>query len=141
MNKTFLTGRLTADPEMRYTQSQMAVCQFTLAVDRFMGKDKENEADFIRCTAWGKTAEHVEKYYFKGKKAIVEGNIRTGSYQDKNGETRYTTDVWVEKIEFADDKKKDNVGQASPQQNIKPADAPPWGGNNSNSSSVPPWMV
>jgi single-strand DNA-binding protein len=111
MNKVILTGRLTADPEVRYTQSATAVCRFTLAVDRYMGEGKESQADFIICTAWGKTAEHVGKYYFKGKKALVEGNIKTGSYDDKDGKKVYTTEVWVDRVEFADDKKKENQSQ------------------------------
>ncbi len=126
MNKVIIMGRLTADPELRYTQSQTAVCRFRLAVDRYMGKDKENEADFINCTAWGKTAEHVNSYYFKGKRALVEGNIKTGAYDNDDGQRIYTTEVWVDRIEFADDKKKgEQNGQAS-QQKTAPTDAPPW---------------
>ena len=133
MNKVILMGRLVADPELRYTQgSNTAVCRFRLAVDRFMGEGKENAADFISCTAWGKTAEHVNNYYFKGKKALVEGNIKTGDYDDKDGKKVYTTEVWIDRIEFADDKKKgENGGQAPQQTSQQPATKdnmppPPW---------------
>ena len=129
MNKVILMGRLTADPELRYTQSNTAVCRFNLAVDRFMGDGKENQADFISCTAWSKTAEHVSKYYFKGKKALVEGNVKTGSYDAQDGHKVYTTEVWVERVEFADDKKKDGQqqqqGGQAPQQ-AAPTTAAPW---------------
>lgn len=154
MNKAILMGRLTADPELRYTQNNTAVCRFTLAVDRYMGQDKENQADFISCTAWGKTAEFISQYYFKGKKALVEGNIKTGSYDDKNGRKVYTTEVWVERIDFADDKRKDNNGgQASQRQTIS-NDNPPWDSSEDDfprtnqqpvsqqsvNDSAPPWM-
>lgn len=130
MNKVILMGRLVADPELRYTTGNTAVCRFRLAVDRFMGEGKENAADFINCTAWGKTAEHVNSYYFKGKKALVEGNIKTGSYDDNDGKKVFTTEVWIDRIEFADDKKKgENSGQAPQQagQQVATANnAPPW---------------
>ena len=97
MNLVTLIGRLTKDPEVRYTAStQSAVAKFTLAVDRG-GKDKG--ADFINCTCFGKTAELVEKYVGKGKQIAVNGRIQTGSYE-KDGRKVYTTDVIVEKIEF-----------------------------------------
>lgn len=130
MNKVILMGRLVADPELRYTQGNTAVCRFRLAVDRFMGEGKENAADFISCTAWGKTAEFTEKYFFKGKRALIEGNIKTGSYDDNDGKKVYTTEVWVERIEFADDKKKDENGGQTPQQGgrqVTASDNPPWG--------------
>lgn len=107
MNKVELIGRLTADPTVRYTQGQesIAIASFTLAVDR-RGKRQEGQqnADFIRCTAFRKTAEHIEKYWHKGMKAGISGRIQTGSYTNKNGDTVYTTDVAVEEIEFVESK-------------------------------------
>ena len=124
MNKVILMGRLVADPELRYTTAQIAVCRFRLAVDRFMGEGKENTADFISCTAWGKTAEHVNNYYFKGKKALVEGNIKTGSYDDNDGKKVFTTEVWIDRIEFADDKKRNDTGGQASQQTSSDDDFP-----------------
>lgn len=100
MNSVALAGRLTRDPEVRYTPSQTAVASFTLAVDRPYSKDKENNADFIRITTFGKQAEFVEKYLNKGRLVGVTGRIQTGSYQDKDGKTVYTTDVIADRIEF-----------------------------------------
>lgn len=99
MNNVVLIGRLTRDPETRYIpQTETAVANFTLAVDRPMAKEKT--ADFIRIVAFGKTAELVEKYLAKGRLVAVQGRIQTGSYTTKEGETRYTTDVYAERVEF-----------------------------------------
>lgn len=151
MNKAILMGRLTADPELRYTQGNTAVCRFTLAVGRYMGEGKENQADFIICTAWGKTAEHISKYYFKGKKALIEGNIKTGSYENQEGHKVYTTEIWVDRIDFADDKKKENQSQQNTQPGYTALDEfPPWESPEptqnppvaqpSVNNSAPPWM-
>ena len=99
MNSVILTGRLTADPELGYTQSQKAMCRFTLAVDR----TKEG-ADFIRIVAWDRQAENVNRYLRKGSKCAVNGRIQTGSYKDKDGKTVYTTDVVATNVEFLDSK-------------------------------------
>ncbi|MBQ9567177.1 MAG: single-stranded DNA-binding protein [Lachnospiraceae bacterium] len=109
MNKAMIVGRLTRDPNVRYSQgeSQMCVARFTLAVDRRRGRNQDNggqNADFISCVAFGKTGEFVEKYARKGMKFDVVGRIQTGSYQDKDGRTVYTTDVVVEEIEFGESK-------------------------------------
>lgn len=103
MNKTLLIGRTTKDPDIRYTQSEqpMTIARFNLAVDRRFKKDGEQSADFISCVAFGKTAEFIEKYVFKGTKIAVEGRIQTGSYTNKDGNKVYTTDVVVEQVEFA----------------------------------------
>ena len=105
MNITFLIGRTTADPEVRYTQGEksMAVARFNLAVDRRFKKDGEQATDFINCVAFGKTAEFFEKYIHKGVKIAIQGRIQTGSYE-KDGQKRYTTDVIVEQVEFAESK-------------------------------------
>jgi len=106
MNKVILMGRLTADPEMRTTQKGTSVANFTLAVDRFGGGD-DKQADFIRCIVWDKSADALCKYIEKGRRISLVGRIQTGSYENKNGDTVYTTDVIVENWYFADDKKKE----------------------------------
>lgn len=107
MNKVILMGRLTRDPEVRYTQgeNQMAIARYTLAVDRrFNRNNDENTADFISCVAFGKSGEFAEKYLRKGTKIAVTGRIQTGSYTNKDGVKVYTTDVVVEDQEFAESK-------------------------------------
>ena len=103
MNKTLLIGRTTKDPDIRYTQNEqpMTIARFNLAVDRRFKKEGEQSADFISCVAFGKTAEFIEKYVFKGTKIAVEGRIQTGSYTNNDGNKVYTTDVVVEQVEFA----------------------------------------
>lgn len=114
MNRVNLIGRLTADPELRQTQSGVAVCRFTIAVDRkFKNKDTgEKEADFITCQAWRQTAEFVGRYFTKGSMIALEGSLRTGKYQDKNHSdvTHYTTDVMVDNVEFCGGKKENSGG-------------------------------
>ena len=114
MNKVILTGRLTADPELRQTQSGISSCTFTVAVNRRF-KDKETgktEADFIRCVAWRQTAEFVSRYFSKGQMIAIEGSIRTGSYKDKTYPdiTHYTTDVYVDNAEFCGSKGESSGG-------------------------------
>ena len=106
MNKTLLIGRATKDPDIRYAQGDqpMTIARFNLAVDRRFKKDGEQSADFISCVAFGKTAEFIEKYVFKGTKIAVEGRIQTGSYTNNDGNKVYTTDVVVEQVEFAGSK-------------------------------------
>lgn len=100
MNSVILIGRLTKDPEVRYTASQMAVASFTLAIDRPTGKDGEKHADFPRITVFGKQAENCERYLSKGRMVAVQGRIQTGSYKDKDGKTVYTTDVVADRVRF-----------------------------------------
>lgn len=106
MNKVILMGRLTRDPDVRYSQGEqaMAIARFTLAVDRRFKRDNEQQADFISCVAFGKTGEFIERYAHKGTKLVVEGRIQTGSYTNKDGVKVYTTDVVVENCEFAESK-------------------------------------
>ena len=107
MNKVILMGRLTRDPEVRYTQGDntSAVARFTLAVDRRFKRDGDQQtADFISCVAFGKTGEFIERYCHQGTKLVVEGRIQTGSYTNKDGQKVYTTDVVVEQVEFAESK-------------------------------------
>lgn len=117
MNHVTLIGRLTRDPEVRYgAQSQSAVAKFSLAVDRG-GKDKG--ADFINCTAFGKTAELIERYTSKGKQLAVQGRIQTGKYE-KDGRTIYTTDVVVDRIEFLGSKDSGPAISPAPDDNPIP---------------------
>ena len=107
MNKVILMGRLTRDPEVRYStgEKSTAVARYTLAVDRrFKRNDSEQNADFIRCIGFGKSAEFAEKYFRQGLKVIVTGRIQTGSYTNSEGQKVYTTDVVVEDQEFAESK-------------------------------------
>ena len=106
MNKCTLIGRLTRDPEVRYTQGDnaMAIARYSLAVDRRFKRDGEPDADFINCVAFGKSGEFAEKYLKKGTKIAVVGRIQTGSYTNKDGQKVYTTDVVVEEQEFTESK-------------------------------------
>ena len=110
MNKVILMGRLTRDPEVRYSQGEnsTAVARYTLAVDRRFvrrdGGENQQTADFIQCVSFGRTAEFAEKYFRKGLKIAVTGRIQTGSYTNQEGQRVYTTDVVVEEQEFAESK-------------------------------------
>ena len=116
-----MVGRLTADPELRQTQSGISACRFTVAVNRKFKNEHtgEYDADFITCQAWRQTAEFVSKYFSKGKMIALEGSLRTGKYQDKNHSdvTHYTTDVYVDNVEFVGGKNENggNSGQATQQ--------------------------
>ena len=116
MNKVILMGRLTRDPEVRYSQgdNSMAIARYTLAVDRRFNRNNndENSADFIGCVAFGKSGEFAEKYFRKGTKVLVTGRIQTGSYTNRDGVKVYTTDVVVEDQEFAESKNS-NSGSGS----------------------------
>lgn len=124
MNKVILMGRLTRDPEVRYSQGEQAtaVARYTLAVDR-RGRSQENSADFIQCVAFGKAGEFVERYLHKGTKIVLTGRIQTGSYTNKEGQRVYTTDVVAEDQEFAESKNAEgsctynNQPSPVPQQN------------------------
>ncbi|MCR2047836.1 single-stranded DNA-binding protein [Acetatifactor muris] len=104
MNKVILMGRLTRDPEVRYSQGEtsMAVARYTLAVDRRGRRDGEQSADFISCVAFGKAGEWAEKWLRKGIKIAITGRIQTGSYTNREGQKVYTTDVVIEEQEFAE---------------------------------------
>lgn len=102
MNKVILMGRLTSDPEIRYTQNKLAIARYTLAVDR--KGHTENTADFIRCVAFDHAAEFAEKYFKQGTKIIITGRIQTGSYTNKDGQKVYITEVVTEEQEFAESK-------------------------------------
>ena len=106
MNKVILMGRLTRDPDVRYSQGEnaTAVARFTLAVDRRFRRDGDQSADFIGCVAFGRQAEFVEKYLRQGTKIAATGRIQTGSYTNRDGQKVYTTDVVIEEMEFAESK-------------------------------------
>lgn len=110
MNSVILIGRLTRDPELRYTQgSNLAVATFTLAVDRQKKEGENGSADFIRIVVYGKQAENCNKYLVKGRQAAVNGRIQTGSYTNKSGDRVYTTDVIASRIEFLGDSKQEST--------------------------------
>ena len=123
MNKVILMGRLTRDPEVRYSQGDnaSAVARYSLAVDRRFKRDGEQSADFINCVAFGKTAEFAERYLRQGTKIAVVGRIQTGSYTNKDGVKIYTTDVVVEECEFAESK---NASQGETNTQPKPQPTP-----------------
>lgn len=121
MNTVNLIGRLTKDPELRYTPSGVAICKFTVAVNRdFTNQSGEREADFINCTAFKKTAENLSNYQTKGSRIGVVGRIQTGSFEGQDGKRVFTTDVMVDRIEFLDSKNQSNGQNPSPQQNNGP---------------------
>lgn len=121
MNKVILTGRLTADPELRQTQSGISSCRFTVAVSRQYADKQtgERQADFIQCIAWRQTAEFVNKYFRKGKMIAVEGQLRNNNYQDRQHPDimHYTLDMLVEKVEFCGDSNKSGQTAAPAQAN------------------------
>ena len=125
MNAVILIGRLTRDPELRYIpQSETAVANFTLAVDRPMAKEKT--ADFIRIVCFGKTAELCERFLTKGRQVAVQGRVQTGSYKTQSGETRYTTEVYADRVEFLDrgDRSGSGASDFGGSEPKAPADVP-----------------
>lgn len=106
MNKVILMGRLTRDPELKYSQgaNSTAIVRYTLAVDRRFHREGEATADFINCVAFGKSGEFAEKYFRQGTRIVVTGRIQTGSYTNRDGQKVYTTEVVVEEQEFAESK-------------------------------------
>ena len=128
MNKVILMGRLTRDPEVRYSQGEnaLAIARYTLAVDRRFNRNNSDEqtADFINCVAFGRAGEFAEKYFRKGTKVAVTGRIQTGSYTNKDGVRVYTTEVVVEEQEFAESKSaSDNAGGFAPADRPSPSSA------------------
>ena len=123
MNKVVLMGRLTRDPEVRYSQGEnaLAIARYTLAVDRRFKRDGEQSADFINCVVFGKSAEFTERYFRQGMRVTICGRIQTGSYTNKDGVKVYTTEVVVEEQEFAESK---NASAESNPYQAAPAPAP-----------------
>ncbi|MCI9228088.1 MAG: single-stranded DNA-binding protein [Dorea sp.] len=127
MNKVILMGRLTRDPEVRYSQggeNPLAIARFTLAVDRRFKRDGEATADFISCVAFGRQAEHAERFYRQGLKIVITGRIQTGSYTNKDGVKVYTTEVVVEEQEFAESKAVSDANAGGYRSAPTPAPAP-----------------
>jgi single-strand DNA-binding protein len=124
MNKVILMGRLTRDPEIRYSQGEQAtaIARFTIAVDRRFRRDADSQqtADFIGCVAFSRQAEFAEKYLRKGVKVVLTGRIQTGSYTNREGQKVYTTDVVAEELEFAESKNSGN-GDGSGYTGEKPS--------------------
>ena len=128
MNKVILMGRLTRDPEVRYSQGEnsTAIARYTLAVDRRFRRnnDGEQSADFINCVAFGRAAEFSEKYFRQGLKVIVTGRIQTGSYTNKDGQKVYTTDVFIEEQEFAESRAESEANRGAFHQSAPSQAAP-----------------
>src|SRR5574344_5046 len=124
MNRVELSGRLARDPDVRYTDGGSTVARFSIAVDRTVKKNDAwvHEADFISCVAFGKTAEFIEKYFNKGSFIIVLGNIKTGSYTNKDNQKVYTTEVFVEKAEFGGGKSENTGDTGSNTRTQSPSD-------------------
>ena len=154
MNKVILMGRLTRDPEVRYSagENALAIARYTLAVDRRFRRDGEATADFISCVSFGRTAEFAEKYFRQGLKIIVSGRIQTGSYTNRDGQKVYTTEVVVEEQEFAESKNSSQQGagqqppqnyggqQNAPQQSV-PQQSQPQGYGQQGGYNVPQQSV
>ena len=130
MNKVFLIGRLTRDPELRSTTSNVSVCSFTVAVDRRFKTDGQPTADYINCIAWRQTAEFVSRYFSKGSKIVIDGSIQTRQWEDKEGQKRYPTEVDVDNVEFGERKRQDNRNADSGLEYMTPPPA-------SNASAAP----
>lgn len=121
LNRIILIGRLTKDPELRFTQSGKAVCSFTLAVDRpYVGADGSREADFINIVVWNKTAENCAQYLAKGKLAAVDGRLQIRSYEGQDGQRRYVTEVVAEAVRFLSPKSEGRQSESS--QSREPED-------------------
>ena len=119
MNQVSIIGRLTADPELRHTQSGTACTRFNVAVDRRVKQGEEKQADFINIVAWNQTAEFVCKYFSKGQRIALTGTIRTGSYTDNDNKKRYTFDVWANNVEFCESKAEKAQNQSQNQRQQK----------------------
>ncbi len=123
MNSVNLIGRLTKDPQIRYTQDGLAIANFAVAINRMKRQGQEDQADFPRVKTFGKTAENCDRYLAKGRLVAVQGRIQTGSYQNKNGDTVYTTDVIADRVQFlewGDRKNEEHDYQQPPQQQYQP---------------------
>ena len=112
INKVILGGRLTSDVELKQTQSGVAVCSFTIAVNRKYAKDGEQQADFINCQAWRGTAEFISKYFRKGSSICIAGSVQTRSWEDKNGQKRYATEIVADEAMFVDSKGSEDTPSA-----------------------------
>jgi single-strand DNA-binding protein len=109
LNKTIILGRITQDLELKQTPSGVSVLSFTVAVDRNYTKGEEKQSDFISCVAWKERAEFISRYFGKGRMIALEGQLRTRTYEDKNGSKHYVTEVYVDNASFTGESKKDHV--------------------------------
>lgn len=118
MNKVILMGNLTRDPEIRYTQGEksMAIARFSLAINRRFSRDGETNVDFFNCTAFGKQAEFVEKYFRQGSRMLLVGRVQNENYTNKNGEKVYSVQIMADEIEFAERKQAGGNNNAEPTQ-------------------------
>ena len=118
MNKVILMGNLTRDPEIRYTQGEksMAIARFSLAINRRFSRDGETNVDFFNCTAFGKQAEFVEKYFRQGSRMLLVGRIQNDNYTNKNGEKVYSVQIMADEIEFAERKQSGGNNNSEPEQ-------------------------
>ena len=122
LNKVIIMGRLTADPELRQTASNVSTCRFTVACDRgYVPQGQERQADFIPVVAWRQTAEFASRYFRKGSMVIVEGNLRTGSYTDKKypDVKHYTMEVYADQVRFGESKKSESTGNYVENRNFQ----------------------
>ncbi len=137
MNKVILLGNLTRDPETKYTtgENALAVTRFSIAVQRDYKKEGQPEADFINCIAFGKTGENIDKFFTKGRKIAVSGKLQVSTWEDNNGQKRYSTDVIVDSFDFCDKKSEggsapttkpteNQGGYSAPAENIDEEDLP-----------------
>ena len=120
LNKVVLAGRLTADVELKTTANGTSVCSFTLAVNRRFQKEGQQQADFISCTAWSKTAEFIKRYFSKGSALCIAGNIQTRNWEDNNGQKRYSTEVVVDEAFFVEGKNGTQGAEAAEGNNYIP---------------------
>ena len=142
MNKVFLVGRLTRDPELRYGANNNAVMRTAIAVDRtFANQNGEREADFINITAFGNRAETMKKYLTKGSQIAVSGRIQTGSYDDKDGKRVYTTDVIIDEFQFLDSRNSRNVEgtESNNDSSVTPYDFSDNSSSDNSESDVDPF--
>lgn len=134
MNKVMLVGRLTAKPELKYTASNVAFVRFTVAVNRtFTNNEGKREADFINVVAWRKQAETISRFFDKGNQIGIEGRLQTGSYDDKDGNKRYTMDVALDNFEFVESKKSQSMQSGADEYIPEPT---PYDYQNTQTNSV-----
>lgn len=136
INKVILVGRISNDITINKSQSGTSMCNFSIAVDRYMGKDKEKATDFIRCTAFGSTADILGKYAGKGKQVAIEGNIKTGSYE-KDGVKHYTQDVQIDKVELLGGKSDGNATQPTQAAPASAAETTPAVAEETSNEDIP----
>lgn len=136
-NKVILIGNLTADPELKQSQSGISVCSFSIAVNRKYNKDGNNEVDFITVVAWRSQAEFVCKYFKKGKPILVCGQLQTRSWTDKQGQKRYATEVVADEVSFVGNAESSTEAKESAPASFLPGIPNAYGGNNQNFEEIP----